>query len=196
MMKMPAKKILFFTAWILMLTVSASQQVMADIYMYVDANGVYHFTNAPTSSKYRLYINERSHLISPGRSTNKYDKIITKASQYHGVSFPLIKAIIKAESNFNPQAVSKKGAMGLMQLMPENVDLLNIKDPFDPVENIMGGAKYFRKLLDRFEGELRLSLAAYNAGPEAVQRYNQIPPYRETEEYIRRVLNYYRTYKN
>jgi soluble lytic murein transglycosylase len=108
----------------------------------------------------------------------------------------LLKAIIKAESDFNPRAVSKKGAMGLMQIMPENIKAMNISNPFDPLENILGGARYFREMLDRFKGHLSLSLAAYNAGPTAVERYNnQIPPYKETENYIERVLKFYSSYQ-
>jgi soluble lytic murein transglycosylase len=109
----------------------------------------------------------------------------------------LVKAIIKAESDFNPKAVSKKGAMGLMQIMPQNFQDLQIENPFDPRENIMGGTRYFKYLYDRFDGKLALSLAAYNAGPTAVDHYNKsIPPYKETEQYVERVLRYYRNYRN
>jgi soluble lytic murein transglycosylase len=108
----------------------------------------------------------------------------------------LLKAIIKAESDFDAQAVSKKGAMGLMQIMPQNFKPLGLKDPFDPTQNINAGARYFRQLYDRFNGKLALSLAAYNAGPTAVDRYQTIPPYEETEEYVRRVLRYYYNYRN
>ena len=107
-----------------------------------------------------------------------------RPSQQYGVSFPLLKAIIKAESDFDPRAVSKKGAKGLMQIMPENFKLLGIKDPFDPSQNIHAGARYFKQMYDRFKGKLALSLAAYNAGPTAVERYNTVPPYEETEEYV------------
>ena len=122
--------------------------------------------------------------------------MITQASERFGVSFSLLKAIIKAESDFDPQAVSKKGAMGLMQIMPQNFKLLGLKDPFDPTQNIHAGARYFKQLYDRFDGKLALSLAAYNAGPTAVDRYKTIPPFEETEEYVRRVLRYYYNYKN
>jgi soluble lytic murein transglycosylase len=160
--------------------------------MYIDGQGVFHFTNVPTSKKYRLYLKERTFKPVDQTHSDKYDHIITKASRRHGISFPLLKAIIKVESDFNPRAVSKKGAKGLMQLMPENIRILKIKDPFDPSENIMAGARYFRELLDRFNGKVQLTLAAYNAGPNLVDRYQRIPPYKETENYIQKVMAYYR----
>ena len=169
----------------------AAAMAHADIYMYIDGQGVLHFTNVPTSRKYRLYLKERTLKSVDHTHTDKYDHIITRASRRHGISFPLLKAIIKVESNFNPRAVSKKGAKGLMQLMPENIRILKIKDPFDPSENIMAGARYFRELLDRFNGKVQLTLAAYNAGPNLVDRYQRIPPYKETENYIQKVMAYY-----
>ncbi len=170
--------------------------VEADIYRHIDENGVMHFTNVPTSSiqNYKLFIKEKSQ-ITQQYSTKKYDALISEASERYGVSFPLLKAIIKAESDFDPHAVSKKGATGLMQIMPENFKPLGIRDPFDPWENINAGARYFKQMYDRFKGKLALSLAAYNAGPTAVDRYKTIPPYEETEEYVRRVLKYYYNYK-
>ena len=170
----------------------------ADIYMYVDREGVVHFTNVPTTSDtdYRVYIKEDSQFAAGLYSPDRYDPYIREASELYGLSYPLLKAIIKAESDFNPRAVSRKGALGLMQLMPENVRRLNIDDPFDPWENIMGGARYFRQMLDRFKGKLSLSLAAYNAGPTTVERYNnQIPPYKETENYVEKVMRFYYSYK-
>ena len=171
--------------------------VEADIYRYIDENGVMHFTNTPTSSiqEYRLYLKEKPQ-ITQRYSTEKYNALISDASERHGVSFPLLKAIIKAESDFDPHAVSKKGATGLMQIMPENFKPLGIRDPFDPWQNINAGARYFKQMYDRFKGKLALSLAAYNAGPTAVDHYKTIPPYEETEEYVRRVLKYYYNYKN
>lgn len=171
--------------------------VQADIFRYLDENGVMHFTNAPTSSiqKYRLFLKEKP-VITRRYSTEKYDNLISDASERYDVSFPLLKAIIKAESDFDPLVVSKKGATGLMQIMPQNFKSLGIKDPFDPWQNINAGARYFKQMFDRFNGKLSLSLAAYNAGPTAVDRYKTIPPYEETEEYVRRVLKYYYNYKN
>jgi soluble lytic murein transglycosylase len=185
---------IYYVLIILFLFVSA---VQADIYRYIDENGVMHFTNTPTSStkNFKLFLREKPK-INPRYSTKKYDDIITNASQRHGVSFPLLKAIIKAESGFDPRAVSKKGAKGLMQIMPENFKPLGIKDPFDPSQNIHAGARYFKQMYDRFKGKLYLSLAAYNAGPTAVERYKTVPPYEETEEYVRRVLKFYYNYKN
>jgi len=156
---------------------------------------VLHFTNVPTSSNYKIYIREK-----PGRSLNsdvtrRYDQIITEAAERHGVSFSLLKAMIKIESDFNPRAISKAGAMGLMQIMPENIKNLKIKDPFDPRENIMGGTRYLKQMIDRFNGKLPLALAAYNAGPNIVERYQRIPPYAETENYVEAVMKYYSIFK-
>ena len=182
----------------LLLVMLCPPAAIADIYMFVDREGVVHFTNVPTSSDsdYRVYIKEGSQFAPGNYSPDRYDPYIREASELYGLSYPLLKAIIKAESDFNPRAVSRKGALGLMQLMPENVRRLNVSDPFDPWQNIMGGARYFRQMLDRFKGKLSLSLAAYNAGPTTVERYNnQIPPYRETENYVEKVLQYYYFYK-
>ena len=183
--------------YIITLLFSAGLTVHGDIYRYIDENGVMHFTNTPTSStqNFKLFLREKPK-INPRYSTEKYDDIIANASQQYDVSFPLLKAIIKAESDFDPRAVSKKGAKGLMQIMPENFKPLGIKDPFDPSQNIHAGARYFKQMYDRFKGKLSLSLAAYNAGPKAVERYKTVPPYEETEEYVSRVLKFYYNYKN
>ena len=166
----------------------------ADIYVRMDSEGVLHFTNTPTSSNYKIYIMEKPPLSSNSNVTdgsNSYDDVIIEASQSHGVPFSLIKALIKIESDFNPRAISSAGAIGLMQIMPENISALNIKDPFDPWENIMGGARYLKQLITRFNGKLPMALAAYNAGPNIVDRYKQIPPFKETENYVEKVMEYY-----
>jgi soluble lytic murein transglycosylase len=185
----------------IIIIVAFVSSVHADIYMYIDANGVMHFTNAPTSNQheYKVYLKERISVSNGFHATDKYDKLISNASKEFNVDSRLLKAMIKAESDFDPRAISRKGAMGLMQIMPENFKMLNIENPFDPWQNIRAGAQYFKKLYKRFNGKLALSLAAYNAGPTAVDRYKNIPPYQETEEYVReyvrRVLRYYRTFK-
>jgi soluble lytic murein transglycosylase-like protein len=177
----------------------------ADIYMYIDKNGVMHYTNVPVESegnsvKFLLYqkevIREKKQFdIFDNNDFNSIDSYIFEAAHYYDVSFPLIKAIIKVESDFNTMAISKKGAMGLMQIMPFNFKELSIRDPFDPWENIMGGVSYFKNMLTKFNGDLSLSLAAYNAGPNAVDKYGSIPPYPETINYVEKVLKYYSFYK-
>jgi soluble lytic murein transglycosylase-like protein len=170
----------------------------ADIYVHMDSEGVLHFTNTPTSSNYKIFIREKPPLSSNSDVTddiNRYDDVITEASKSHGVPFSLLKALIKIESDFNPRAISSAGAIGLMQIMPENISALNIKDPFDPWENIMGGTRYLKQLIGRFNGKLPMALAAYNAGPNIVDRYKQIPPFQETKNYVEKVMEYYSIFK-
>lgn len=169
--------------------------VRADIYMYTDSDGVIHFSNTPTSGRYKLYMREKKRIKSARGGSDRYDSLIKKASRKNDVEFPLVKAIIRVESNFNPRAVSRKGASGLMQIMPGNFASLRVKDPFDPGENIMGGSRYLRKMLNRFNGELSLALAAYNAGPTQVENHKGIPPFRETRDYVKKVLKYYSIYR-
>ncbi len=173
----------------------------AGIYVMVDANGVYHFTNVPTSRKYRLFIRDHSScpagkgLTSAVSRPSAYESLIHRYAREYGVETALVKAIIKAESHFNPYAVSRKGAQGLMQLAPETARDLSVQDVFDPEENIRAGVQYLKILLEKFKGNLPLSLAAYNAGPSAVDQYGEIPPYRETRDYVKKVLTYYRQYR-
>ncbi len=176
-------------------TLFVTSAAQADIYLYVDSQGVLHFTNTPTSSKYKVYMPEPSKYRSALYNIKSYDDVISEAAARNGLSSSLLKAVIHVESYFNPRAVSKKGALGLMQIMPENLDKLNINDPFDPWENIMGGAFYFKTMLERFSGQVDLALAAYNAGPTAVEKYNDIPPYPETRRYVRKVMRAFRIYR-
>ncbi len=178
----------------LVILLTISPLASADIYKYVDAEGVIHLTNVPTESgiKYTLIMREKRIIFDRklGEDISKYDHLITKASEKYGVDPALIKAVIKAESNFNHRAVSKKGARGLMQLMPATASSLHVQDSFHPESNIEGGVRYLRYLLNYFSGNLHLAIAAYNAGENAVIRYGGIPPYRETQIYVRRVLSY------
>ena len=174
--------------------IAIATPLYADIYVYADNQGVLHFTNVPTSSKssnYKVYIKETPNRPLESNITDLYDHVISEASHTHGVSFSLLKALIKTESDFNPRAVSSAGARGLMQLMPENIKTLKIKNPFDPRENIMGGTQYLKQLIDRFNGKLPLALAAYNAGPGVVEKYQRVPPFKETENFVKQVMKYY-----
>jgi len=168
----------------------------ADIYRYIDSEGIVHYTNTPTASGFKLYIREKTVGIKVDSVSKTYDAIIRKAQVKYGIAFSLIKAVIHAESGFNPRAVSKKGAKGLMQIMPDNYRALSVSDPFDPSQNIMGGTRYLKQLLNRYDAKLPLALAAYNAGPTAVDQYRRIPPYTETQNYVQKVMTLYNRYKN
>jgi soluble lytic murein transglycosylase-like protein len=177
----------------------------AVIYKYEDERGVIHFTNCPRDPQFKLYIRDSKE--DPGlpgsrsatpyvmKDTTNYDALINEYCQKYQVDFALIKAIIRAESGFNPIAVSRKGARGLMQLMPETASRVNVANPFNPRENIEGGVRHFKYLLSLFNNDLKLSLAAYNAGENLVSQLGAIPPYRETIDYVQKVLDFYQSYK-
>lgn len=167
----------------------------AEIYKYVDEDGVIHLANVPTD-KHTQVLKEGWVGFQLGTNFEKYDPVIWKAAETYGVDCALVKAVIKAESNFNPTAISRAGARGLMQLMPGTANALGIANSFHPEDNIQAGARHLRYLLDLFKGDLRLALAAYNAGENAVFRYNGIPPYQETKTYIQRVLRYFQNYSS
>lgn len=170
--------------------------VFSDVYVYKDQNGVLTFTNTPNHTGYRRILREASNSSPTSRAFNaSYDSLIRTASGRHSVDADLVRAVIKTESDFNPAARSHKGAMGLMQLMPDTARLHNVLDAYDPGENVEGGVRHLRMLLDRYQGNLELSLAAYNAGSGAVEKHRGIPPYVETREYVRRVLQFYDQYR-
>ena len=182
---------------VLALIASTSNIVYADIYKYEDNDGVLHLTNVPSipKAKYVLVLKEKRILFQSDIDVNRYDQIIKRASDKFRIDSALIKAIIKAESNFNHNAVSRVGARGLMQLMPATASALQVEDAFHPENNIEGGARYLRYLLNNYRGNISLTLAAYNAGEGTVAKYNNnVPPFRETQNYIKRVLNYYRDF--
>ncbi|HOD77376.1 MAG TPA: transglycosylase SLT domain-containing protein [Syntrophorhabdus sp.] len=178
-------------------------QGMCGIYGYVDESGVFHFTNIKPANnkKYRVIVPDSPKpalgFYAKTVNTDQYDSLIKQHSFNHGVDPTLVKAVMKAESNFNSQAVSPKGAQGLMQLMPDTARHMRVYDPFDPDDNIRGGTKYLRLLDDTFQGNLELILAAYNAGPNRVKEHNMnVPPFEETRNFIKRVKHFYNKLKN
>jgi soluble lytic murein transglycosylase-like protein len=179
-------------------TIALAGPVYADIYVMRDSDGTLHFSNCPMGTDWKLYAREKprqypqyqqaQYRRSSARSAAQYEAIINSIASGHGMNPTVIKSIIAVESGYDPLARSSKGAMGLMQLMPETAQDLGVADPWNPVENITGGTKYFSWLLRKYNGNLMKALAAYNAGPAVVDAYNGIPPYQETEEYVRNVL--------
>lgn len=167
----------------------------ADVYLFRDKDGVLNFTNVPTHGGYRRVMRDGSQPPPAVSGSGDYDEVIRSASDRHSIDADLVRAVIKAESDFNSNARSRKGAMGLMQLMPDTARLHNVLNAFDPVDNIEGGVRHLRMLLERYQGDLRLSLAAYNAGSGAVEKHGGIPPFAETREYVRRVLRFYEAFR-
>ncbi len=185
---------LFFTA----------QKAGADIYKFVDEDGVTHFTDAPTDRRFKIFMRDikkdkklrTTFKLSGCRNPEEFEPIINSLAAEYGVDKSLVKAVIHAESGYNPNAVSPKGASGLMQLMPKTARDLKVCNTFDPHDNIRGGVRYLRFLLDTFKGDVPLALAAYNAGLSKVSKYGGIPPYEETRNYVARVLSYQKSYQS
>ena len=182
---------------------------LADIYAFRGDGGVVYYTNVPGKGRFKVRLPLRDEKekarVKKERKTVQaasdhqkltYESTIATAGEIFAVDPDLIRAVIKAESNFNPLAVSHKGAAGLMQLMPGTAEELGVADPFDPVENIHGGTRYLSQLLDALNGSLPLALAAYNAGPLRVIGTNRIPPIPETRDYVARVLRYYKKFNS
>jgi soluble lytic murein transglycosylase len=167
---------------------------ISEMYHYIDKNGTVSLTNVPTDRRYKA-VSFDTYRLPVKVSQQELDQAIAWYSKQHRLSPALLRAVIKAESDFDPRAVSRTGALGLMQLMPRTAAAMKVEDPFNPVENIAGGAKYLRYLLNRFHGDLPLALAAYNAGEYRVKRWQQIPPIQETQFYVKKVLNYYSVFK-
>ncbi|MCK9363299.1 MAG: lytic transglycosylase domain-containing protein [Syntrophales bacterium] len=192
-----AEKFFFFCVVAVFLLAATS--AYSDIYRYTDPEGVIHLTNVPTDNgaPYVLVMREKRVLLKAPGKISAYESLINQASEKYAVDSTLVKAVIKAESNFNHKAVSPVGARGLMQLMPATAASLQVADSFHPESNIDGGVRYLRYLSTLFKGNLPLVLAAYNAGENAVLRYNNsIPPYKETQTYVKRVLHYLEQYRN
>lgn len=172
-----------------------SDSTLADVYRCVDEKQVIHLTNVPEglkNKKEKLFESSSNSILINSES---YDALIIDAASKYNVDGDLIKAIIKVESNFNHKAVSKKGAKGLMQLMPQTALMLGVSDCFHPKNNIDGGIRYISYLISLYNGNLRLALAAYNAGEGNVARHGGIPPYAETKSYVRMVMDNYKQYR-
>jgi soluble lytic murein transglycosylase-like protein len=173
----------------------------ADIFAFTDSNGVTHFSNVPADGRFKLLLSAEPQAVAAvgaGQSIDwlsrsaKYEQAITGAAKANTIQAALVRAVIVVESGFNPRAVSKKGAVGLMQLQPATARRYGVKDIYDPEQNIRAGAHYLSDLLTRFDSNLELALAAYNAGEEAVERYGRhVPPFRETMSYVPSVMKVY-----
>lgn len=186
--------------------------VRADIYRCKRSDGTQHYTNirepgrrcqlvvrgskkSKTKTSTKAATSKSSGSKDPARY-RRYDGLIGEAARLYQLPEPFIRAVMRVESDFNPTVVSRAGAMGLMQLMPKTARSMGVADPFDARQNILGGARYLRILANRFKGDLVLTVAAYNAGQGAVEKYNGIPPYKETQRYVRRVLKHYYAYRS
>ncbi|MBV9724412.1 MAG: lytic transglycosylase domain-containing protein [Gammaproteobacteria bacterium] len=177
----------------------ACAAVQADIYSFVDSAGVTHFTNVPVDARYRLLLatppeKRKARPENWVAKAGEFDHLIERAAHSHAVRPELVRAVILVESAFNPHAVSSRGAVGLMQLLPATARRYGVANAFDPEQNITAGVRYLRDLLTRYGNNLELTLAAYNAGEDAVERYGQsIPPFAETRHYVPTVLRIYRS---
>ncbi len=185
-------------------TLAIAISVRADVYTHTDETGTVHLSNHATDARDALLLREPAPPAEaapvpapagPALETLPFAPLVAEAARQHELEAALLHAVIRAESAYNPRAVSPKGAAGLMQLMPATARRLGVADVYDPDQNVRGGARHLKALLQRFDNDLPLTLAAYNAGEGAVLRHGgRIPPYRETRGYVRRVLDLYRRY--
>lgn len=170
----------------------ASDACASSLYRWLDPDGVAHFTNAPTDPRFQktgsVSGTTQGWLRLPEGIGSRFSEEIREIASRHGVAADLVESVIRVESAFNPRAVSNKGAQGLMQLMPRTASSLGVRNVFDPRENIEGGVRHLRSLLDKYPGNMPLALAAYNAGEKAVDYYRGIPPYPETQQYVQKIL--------
>jgi soluble lytic murein transglycosylase-like protein len=194
---------MILTTALFILLISSSGISFADIYKYEDSEGVIHFTDAPTDRRFKIFMRDiekdkrlRTNfgLGRISRNPAEFDQIINSCATEFGVDKSLVKAVIHAESGYNPNAVSSKGAAGLMQLMPATAHDLKVADSFNPKDNIRGGVRYLKFLLNTFKGDVTLALAAYNAGLGKVAKHGGVPPYEETRNYVSKVLSYQKNY--
>jgi soluble lytic murein transglycosylase-like protein len=175
------------------LAVGASR---ADIYQYTDAAGIIHFSNTEKKGKVYAKSPEPAKASTSGSIDSKrFDEHIKQAAALYQIPEELVRAVIRVESGFDPRAVSRTNARGLMQLMPGTAERMMVTDSFDPRQNIFGGVRYLRVLANLFNGDIELTLAGYNAGENAVIQHGGIPPYEETRGYVVKVLEYYRHYR-
>ncbi len=193
------RRLRFAAALLVCGLIAAAAPARATLYSFVDENGVTHYTNVPSDPRFRKV--PGSAPPPAGRSgsasltAEKYETEIARCADDHGVDSALVKAVIKAESNYDNRAISRAGAQGLMQLMPATARLRNVDNPFNPEQNIDGGVRHLKHLLKTFNGDTKLALAAYNAGENAVRKYNNsVPPYPETKNYVSTVLSHYGRY--
>jgi len=189
--------------------VAGAAPARAEIYMWRDARGVIHFSDRKQSEKYQKKAPGRLEPVAAhpqtkvARANNRYSEVdhaelnswVSRYSDEFGVDPDLVRAVIHAESDYNYMAVSRAGAMGLMQLMPGTADHVGVNDAFDPEANVRGGTKYIAMMLDRFQNNVKLAVAAYNAGPENVVKYRGVPPFDETRAYVKRVMLLFETYR-
>ena len=174
----------------------AVTHAQADVFRFEDETGVVHYTNVPSDPRYAPIPGWTETPLIPRtplsfRVLARYNEAIRVAADRHRVDRRLVESVIVVESGGNPYAVSPKGAMGLMQLMPHRAAELGVRNPFDPLQNLEGGVRHLRDLLLRFAGDVTLALAAYNAGEEAVRAFRGVPPYRETQDYVRKIRALY-----